>query len=321
MSWGYNQWPRSKTVAERRADAARAIAKGGKRGQAFAPIVVAGRTISHTFWGDAWCKNLERYQDYAYRLDRGRSYLRSGAVIDLQIAAGQVAARVVGSASQPYRVEITITAVAAPAWAAIQRACAGSIGSLVDLLAGTLSEAVMARLCAAGTGLFPAPDAIRFTCSCPDHATMCKHVAATMYGVGARLDARPELLFTLRKVTADELLASATRELPGARAPTTSTRILADDGLAALFGIDLAPGPVVAAPAAVKPAAVKPAAVKRAAVKRAAVKRTAVKPAAAVVTKPPAKPRVKAAPAKPLRVSAAKLALARKPPRARVRRP
>jgi len=244
MSWGYGSWPRKKTVAERRADAAKAIAKGGKKSQAFAPVVVHGRKIAQTFWGDAWCKNLERYQDFAYRLDRGRSYLRSGAVIDLQIAAGRVDARVVGSRATPYRVAIAIATVAAPAWTKIQRDCAGSIGSLVDLLAGKLSDAVMERLCAKGTGLFPAPPAITFNCSCPDYASMCKHVAAAMYGIGARLDAKPELLFTLRQVTAEELLASATRALPDARTPAKSKRVLASDGLGALFGIDLAPAAV-----------------------------------------------------------------------------
>ena len=257
MSWDYGYWPRKKTVAERRADVAKAVAKAGKKGPAMTPIVLQGRKIARTFWGDAWCKNLERYQDYAYRLDRGRSYLRSGAVIDLQITAGRVEARVVGSRATPYRVEIVIAAVAAPDWTAIQHDCAGSIGSLVDLLAGKLSDAVMARLCAEGTGLFPAPRAITFTCSCPDSASMCKHVAATMYGIGTRLDTMPELLFTLRKVTADELLASASRLLPEVRTPK-SGRVLPDDGLAALFGIDLAPASVVA----VKPVRAKKAKIK-----------------------------------------------------------
>ena len=243
MSWSYGYWPRSKTVAERKDDAAKALAKAAKQGKTLAPIAVSGRKIALTFWGDSWCKNLERYQDFAYRLDRGRSYLRSGAVIDLQIAAGRVEAQVIGSRATPYRVAITITAVAAPAWSAIQKDCGGSIGSLVDLLAGKLSDAVMTRLCADGTGLFPAPQAIKFTCTCPDYASMCKHVAAAMYGIGARLDARPELLFTLRQVTADELLASASRVVARPRAAAKSKRILGGDGLSALFGIELAAAP------------------------------------------------------------------------------
>jgi len=233
-------WTPRKSAAQRRADAARKIKDAARRGSPMNPLVIEGRKIAHTFWGKAWCDNLERYQDFAYRLDRGRSYARSGSVIDLQIGDGKIAARVLGSSL--YEVAIEIDPVAAAAWRAIQRDCAGSIGSLVDLLAGRLSEAVMARLCAEGTGLFPPPKAIRFTCTCPDYAVMCKHVAAAMYGVGARLDAAPELLFTLRRVSADDLLASAVTELPATRAPATG-RVLADDGLAALFGIELAGDP------------------------------------------------------------------------------
>lgn len=236
----YGSWPRQKTVGERRADVARAIKAASKRGARLAPVAIEGRAIARTFWGKAWCENLERYADFAYRLDRGRSYVRSGNVIDLQLADGRIAAQVVGSRAKPYRVEVAIARVPAVRWKAIQRDCAGSIGSLVDLLAGRLSEAVMARLCVERTGLFPAPSEITLSCDCPDFASMCKHVAAVMYGIGARLDTAPEVLFTLRKVAADELLAAAARDLPAVRRPARSKRVLADDDLAATFGIDLA---------------------------------------------------------------------------------
>jgi uncharacterized Zn finger protein len=233
MSWF--TWRPRKSVAHRRADAVRAVRDAARRGQTLSPVTIVGRTIAHTFWGKAWCDNLERYRDFAYRLERGRSYVRSGSVIDLQIAAGKIAARVSGSSL--YDVAIEIDAVGRDAWRAIQRDCAGGIGSRIDLLAGKLSQPVMTRLCADRTGLFPAPSAIRFRCSCPDIASMCKHVAAVMYGVGARLDHAPELLFTLRRVSLDELLAAAVNELPAAPA---ASRVLASDGLDALFGIELA---------------------------------------------------------------------------------
>ena len=242
-SGGYGGWEPRKSAAERRADAARKIAEAARRGVAMSPVSVTGRKIAQTFWGKAWCDNLERYQDFAYRLDRGRSYLRSGSVIDLQIAAGKVTAQVSGSSL--YKVAIEIDAVERAAWRAIQRDCAGGVGSRIDLLSGRLSEPVMARLCADRTGLFPQPSVIRFSCSCPDYASMCKHVAATMYGIGARLDHAPELLFTLRGAALDELLAAAVSELPPA---VSAERVLASDGLAALFGIELAePAPTAAA--------------------------------------------------------------------------
>jgi uncharacterized Zn finger protein len=236
-SGNYFGWEPRKSATQRRADAARKLAEAARRGKPMSPVAITGRTIARTFWGKAWCDNLERYRDFAHRLERGRSYLRSGSVIDLQISAGRIAASVTGSSL--YSIEIDIDAVEGDAWRAIRRDCAGSIGSLVDLLGGKLSEPVMARLCADRIGLFPAPKSIRFTCSCPDYAIMCKHVAAVMYGVGARLDHAPELLFLLRCVSADELLASAMTELPTARAPA-SKRVLAAGGLAALFGIELA---------------------------------------------------------------------------------
>jgi uncharacterized Zn finger protein len=231
-------WAPRKTSAQRRAEAARMVQAAARRGSAMSPVAATGRKIAATFWGGAWCDNLERYRDFAYRLERGRSYLRSGSVIDLRIEAGKIIAKVSGS--ELYDVAIEIDAVAGAAWRAIQRDCAGSIGSRIDLLAGKLSEPVMARLCADRTGLFPAPSAIRFTCSCPDYATMCKHVAAAMYGVGVRLDAAPELLFTLRRVSLDELVASAVSELP---ATPSAGRVLAAEGLAAMFGIELADTP------------------------------------------------------------------------------
>jgi uncharacterized Zn finger protein len=237
-SGNYFGWAPRKSAAARRADAARQIKAAARGGKPMTPVVVVGRKIATTFWGKAWCDNLERYRDFAYRLERGRSYVRSGAVIDLRLEAGKITALVSGSSI--YTISIEIDAVASDAWRAIRRDCTGNIGSRVDLLSGRLTDPVMARLCADRTGLFPAPTAIRFTCSCPDHALMCKHVAAVMYGIGARLDHTPELLFTLRRVSADELIASALAELPAA---PSSSRVLAVDGLAELFGIELAEGP------------------------------------------------------------------------------
>ena len=243
----FYSWKPYVSAAERRKKSERAAARAKKAGAHLSPVAVSRGAIAKTFWGKAWCDNLERYRDFAYRLERGRSYLRSGSVIDLQIGAGKIEAKVSGSSL--YDVAIDIDAVKADAWRAIRGDCAGSIGSRVDLLAGKLSDAVMTRLCADRIGLFPAPSAIRFTCSCPDYATMCKHVAAAMYGVGARFDRAPELLFTLRRVSVDDLVTAALSELPAQR-PRTA-RVLAAGGLAAMFGIELADS---AAPPEPKPA-------------------------------------------------------------------
>jgi len=158
-------------------------------------------------------------------------------VIDLQIAAGKVAAQVSGS--DLYDVAIQIDVVASAAWRAIQRECAGGIASRIDLLAGTLSEPVMARLCADRTGLFPAPSAIQFSCSCPDYAAMCKHVAAVLYGIGARLDEQPDLLFALRKVDQKDLITRAGKGLPQTKGPKAEKVLDAGD-LSEMFGIEIA---------------------------------------------------------------------------------
>jgi uncharacterized Zn finger protein len=298
----WNDWAPRKTATQRRADSARKIRDAARRGTPMSPVVLAGRKIAETFWGKAWCDNLERYQDFAYRLDRGRSYLRSGSVIDLKLEPGKVLASVSGSSL--YKVAIEIDAIKPDAWRAIQRECAGGIGSRLDLLAGRLSEPVMARLCADRTGMFPAPSSIRFTCSCPDYAIMCKHVAATMYGVGARLDRSPELLFTLRRVSADELLASALSELPAKPSPG---RVLATGGLAALFGLELAEP---TRPAASRPAASRPA-TSAATVARPTPKRAKPTPKRAKPTPKLAKPtpkRAKVAARSPTRIATGPIA-------------
>jgi uncharacterized Zn finger protein len=233
MSFG---WKRYVPVAVRRQKTERAVAKLQKKGRVLLPVAAYRGAIAKSFWGKAWCQNLERYSDYSNRLPRGRTYLRNGSVIDLKIGPGEVSAQVMGSSL--YRIAVRIEEVVGAHWQAVAGDCARSIDTLVELLQGQLSTSVMERITRPGTGLFPSPKDISFRCSCPDSAAMCKHVAATLYGIGARLDAEPELLFVLRKVDAKELIARAgesgapVQKLPGA------DRILDSSKLAAVFGID-----------------------------------------------------------------------------------
>src|SRR5205085_2379346 len=202
--WGWRPYV---SVAQRQAEAMRKIAQLRKKGHVVSPVEIEGRGIAATFWGKSWCTNLERYSDYANRLPRGRTYVRNGSVVDLQITKGEVAAMVAGSSL--YRIKIAIAPVKAARWKSICRDCAGTVDSLVELLQGRLAKGVMDRVCREGDGLFPAPGEIKLSCSCPDWADMCKHVAAALYGVGARLDEKPQLLFVLRGVDENELLARA----------------------------------------------------------------------------------------------------------------
>jgi uncharacterized Zn finger protein len=234
----YFEWRPYVPVAEKRRQAERKLAKLKKRGQSVAPVTIEGRTIAESFWGKSWCSNLERYSDFETRMPRGRTYVRNGSVLDLQIARGKVAAMVAGSSL--YEVKITIAPVTAARWKAICRDCAGAIDSVVELLQGRLAKGVMDRVCRQGDGLFPSPEEIKLSCSCPDWADMCKHVAAALYGVGARLDERPQLLFVLRGVDENELLANAGPELALTRAAPGAAKILDDSDVAALFGLEMA---------------------------------------------------------------------------------
>ena len=238
-------WEPYVPMAKRRRRAANVTAILRQQGKTLSPVVSAGRQIASTFWGKAWCDNLERYSDFANRLPRGRTYLRNGSVIDLQIGAGDVTAKVMGS--MLYDVSVKVTDVPGAHWQAIGNDCASSIDSLVALLQGQLSQAVMERICRQGAGLFPSPTEVEFRCSCPDSAQMCKHVAAVFYGIGARLDAQPELLFTLRKVDAKDLVARADKGLPLPQKEPRSRRVLDSSKLSELFGIEIADVP--AAPA------------------------------------------------------------------------
>ena len=238
------EWKPYVSVAERRRKAERAAARFKNKGQTLSPVTAGPGAIARTFWGKAWCDNLEHYSDFSNRLPRGRTYLRNGSVIDLKITAGAVSAQVMGS--DLYKIAVNVSAVPKRQWQEIGGDCAGSIDSLVELLQGRLSKGVMERICRPRTGLFPSPKEITFTCSCPDWAAMCKHVAAVFYGVGARLDEQPDLLFTLRGVDAKELVARAGAGLlPTKKSPATG-KVLDDSMLADVFGIEMAEAAVSA---------------------------------------------------------------------------
>ena len=240
MSSYYGGWAPYVSVAERRKKAARAVIKLRKKGQIVTPIEIEGRKITTTFWGKSWCDNLENYHDFENRLPRGRTYVRNGSVIDLQISETKVQAMVSGSSI--YKVSVGIAAVPKAQWKSICKDCVGGIDSLVELLQGRFSKGVMERLCRQDTGLFPKPSEIEFSCNCPDYASMCKHIAAVLYGIGSRLDKKPELLFHLRAVDENDLVAHIDTALPMAKKGPYADKILAPDDISALFGLDMAEG-------------------------------------------------------------------------------
>lgn len=224
-------------VAQRRANAVAKLAKISKKtGRIHDPVILEGRKIATTFWGKAWCNHLESHSDFSNRLPRGRTYARNGSIVDLQIEQGVIRSRVSGS--DLYTVEIRIAPLEPSKWTNIREVCRGSIGSLIELLKGTFSKSVMTILCDQKNGLFPLPGEFTFSCSCPDWASMCKHVAATLYGVGSRLDSRPELLFLLRGVDQNELIGEVFEAVSGQVAGTKAGDI-SESELSNVFGIEI----------------------------------------------------------------------------------
>lgn len=238
MARYYSDYPAYVSAAERRRKARTRTQKAIRAGAGLSPVYVeaGGRKIASSFWGRAWCENLEAYSDYANRLPRGRTYVRNGSVLDLRIEGGTVRAKVSGSSL--YTVTIQVAPVAERRWVDVKLACAGQIHSVLEVLRGQLSDEVMRIVTRKGEGLFPTPGEIELSCSCPDWASMCKHVAATLYGVGVRLDEAPELLFQLRGLNPEELVSAAVLDPTGA-ADETHRKVLGDDSLTSIFGVDI----------------------------------------------------------------------------------
>ena len=198
------RWAPYVPVATRRAQAAKKMQTLSKQGHSIQPVEIEGRTIASTFWGKAWCDHMESFCDYDNRLPRGRTYVRNGSVCHLDISQGQVNAMVSGSSI--YQIQILIKQLSSEKWQDLKKTCVGQIGSLLDLLSGTLSTGVMDVVCHPQRGLFPLSPDLTLSCNCPDSATLCKHIAATLYGIGSRLDADPAQLFNLRGVHFEELI-------------------------------------------------------------------------------------------------------------------
>ena len=243
---GYGGFPRYVSVAEKRARARRKFEQLKKKHPGIRPVTIEGNTLVRTWWGKAWNGNLGKYADYANRIGRGRSYLRHGAVLDLQIEPGEVHALVQGSQGSPYKVTIKIKPISAPVWKEIKTACTGQLASLQELLAGRFPKGLTELFTAKGSGLFPAPQEIDFQCSCPDYAYMCKHVAAVLYGIGTRLDEDPGLFFVLRKVKMDDLITQTVRDKSESllrQAKKKTSRVIEDADLGEVFGIEMESGP------------------------------------------------------------------------------
>jgi len=237
----YGSFPAYIPVAERKERAAKGVAKLKKKNKDISPIVITGNSIAKTWWGKSWNKNLESYADYSNRIGRGRSYLKNGAVLDLKITEGNINALVQGSRSKPYKVDISIKALPKDIWEDIMNQCFGKIESIEELIDGKFPKSLADFFTTKGKGLFPSPSEISLCCNCPDWATMCKHIAAVLYGVGARLDDNPELFFVLRQVNINDLISEAINKKTQVlleKSKSKGRRVIEDTDIFDMFGID-----------------------------------------------------------------------------------
>lgn len=235
--YGYGNYV---TEDEKKYKAAKAIAKLRKKNPDIMPVVLEGKTLAKTWWGKIWNNNLESYADYSNRISRGRSYVRCNMVLDLKITKGTVEALVMGSGTKPYDVIIKIDTLKKEKWERVIKECNSSIESMEQLMEGKFPKELEALFTERKFGLFPSPDEIRFACSCPDWADMCKHVAAVLYGIGARLDNDPLLFFELRDIDSQALIKKSIEtklENMLKNAGKKSNREISDEDVFDLFGV------------------------------------------------------------------------------------
>ncbi len=238
----YSRFPRYVSVGEKLAKAQKKLEQLKKKNPNITPLILHGTKLAHTWWGIAWNTNLEKYADYSNRIGRGRSYIRNGCVLDFKIKPGEITSLVQGTGSRPYEVAIKIKPLNKEAWNEMKKQCEGKIESLQELIEGRFPKNLIEIFTAKGEGLFPSPKEIKFSCSCPDWASMCKHVAATLYGVGAKLDDDPKLFFLLRKTEMDDLITEALYDKSKKmlkKAEKKTSRVIDDLDAVKMFGIDI----------------------------------------------------------------------------------
>ncbi len=232
MDYDYNEFPKRQSVGEHKQKIAKWLAKQKKNGEIYNPITVKSpRVIASSFWGQAWCRNIESYRDLDYRLARGRSYLRTGALVDLKIEDNIVFAKVLGESL--YNVQIRFDPLSSKAWDLFISKCRIETISIVDLLSGKIPNKVLSIISSQNEGLFPQSKAIHFSCTCFDGADVCKHVAATLYGIGVLFDQDAKLFFSLRGVNASDLVENIKHEV------LSNNKEIGNDDLGSLFDIEI----------------------------------------------------------------------------------
>lgn len=228
------------SAAELRRKAEQSKKRSADSKKALEPVLIDGRQIAKTWWGEAWCTNLENYADYRNRIGRGKRHVRADTVIDMKMKGGTIKARVQGSRRTPYRVEIEIDPMPEARYKAVLKSLDSRIENLEALVNGDFPMAMKSLFTDLKSGLFPNPREIHFTCSCPGWASMCKHVAAVLYGIGNRLDHDPLLFFAMRGIDVSDFIQRSVKDKLSSmlkNADTHSHRIIDDQSVEELFGV------------------------------------------------------------------------------------
>ena len=215
----------------------------------YEPVEVTARQgICSSWWGKSWCQNLERYADWSNRIERGKKYVRGGAVIDLKINGGNITARVIGSRAVPYTVNIKIKPLSIEHQQEVEKLASGKIQNIEELASGNFPEELKNAFFDEGI-LFPEPDEIDFSCNCPDSAYMCKHIAAVLYGIGVRLDSEPLYFFQMRGININKfirnILGDKVERMFAKVEILDSPRTLEDTDVIEVFGLDMSDLPEI----------------------------------------------------------------------------
>jgi uncharacterized Zn finger protein len=237
---GYYGWYKPESAADKAKKNQKSLEKLRKTNPDISPIIISGNLIASKWWGKAWNKNLENYADFKNRISRGKAYVKSGAVLDLKISEGKVEAIVQGNSSKPYNVTISIDKLDKRDWEKVKQLCNRKIDTLETLLLGSFPKVFDEMFSNSKNGIFPSPKEIHFKCTCPDSARMCKHIAATLYGVGSKLDEDPILFFKLRDIDFQDLLKKSMEDKMQSmlkNADKKSERAIDDAEIFDLFGV------------------------------------------------------------------------------------
>jgi uncharacterized Zn finger protein len=183
------------------------------------------------WWAQRWIDVLESF-GWVRRLARARTYAREGNVLSIDFKGSKVAARVQGTAPDPYKVSLSLDPFEDDQWGYVIESMAQRAIFSAKLLAGEMPQNIEEVFTANGLSLFPFTKFdIHSKCSCPDPANPCKHIGAVYYLLGDRFSEDPFVLFQLRGRTKEQIIETL-RQIRSAGSTAAGTAEPSEDSLA-----------------------------------------------------------------------------------------